>query len=272
MARNYFAQNSELNWDVKPTEIIVNGKTAPNNFALVRSDNNEILDIHKNSYNPYYNVEFKSMLDDLQKITNFTNLTYQEYKGGRVILGYLENSEEKSTINGFDVNKYLVLGNTHDGSKGIFLGTSDIMLRCMNQFGHIIKSNVIRHTKNNFARIDDLKNAYEIYFKELEATELMYKKMIKINVDQTLLDSLTKRLFDAKGEEISTRKLNQILDFTDSYRKESKDLGENLFGFFHATTHYTTHKIKGENTFGNLFGTQNKLNQLSFDMCHEILR
>ena len=100
MARNYFASETELNWDVKPTEIIVNGVIAPNNFALVRSDNNEILEIHKQSYNPFYNVEFKSLLDDLQKITGFENLAFQEYKGGKTILGYLENNKTDVQING----------------------------------------------------------------------------------------------------------------------------------------------------------------------------
>jgi Domain of unknown function (DUF932) len=270
---NFKAETTDLLWDVKPCEISVNGVIAPDNYALVRTDNSKILEIHKNSYNPFYNVEFRSLMDDLQKITGFENLTYSEFKGGNVVLGYLENNKGDMQVNGFDVNKYLVLGNSHDGSKGIFLGTSEIMIRCMNAFGKILKSNVVRHTKNNFSRIDDLKRAYEVYFKETEKMQEIYTKMNKIQIDQTLIDLVTKRMFDVDNteEKISTRKENQILDFHASIKTETNDLGNNLFGLFHGMTHYTTHKLKGENVAGNLFGTASKINEKGFQAIAELI-
>ncbi len=273
MPRNYFKTDSNLNWDVVQTPITVNNNVVPSHFALTRNDNNEILQIHKQSYNPFMNIEFKKLLDEMQKITNFSNMSFQEYKGGNIVLGYLENNSKDSLkVNGFDVNKYLVLGNSHDGSKGIFLGTSEIMLRCMNQFGHIVKSDIIKHTKNNSSKIDELKKAYESYFIELEKMTTIYNKMSKINIDKTLMESLTKRLFDvAENEEISTRKSNLIFDFQTSLAKETNELGNNAFGFFHGVTHYTTHKLHGENSFGNLFGTANKLNAKGLNMVMELV-
>ena len=211
MARNYFAKETDLTWDVKPSEIIVNNQIVKSHYALVRSDNNNVLEIHKDSYNPFYNIEFRSLLDDLQKITGFEELTYQEFKEGKVVLGYLKNNQKDVSINGFNVDQYLVLGNTHDGTKGIFLGTSEIMLRCMNQFGRIVKSNVIKHTKNNFTKIDELKRAYEIYFSQLETLKDTYKKMKQVSIDPILIEAITKRIFEVETtQEISTRKLNQI--------------------------------------------------------------
>jgi hypothetical protein len=273
MARNYFAKTTELNYDVQKTDVIVNGQISSDHFALSRSDNYQLLEIHKNSYNPFYNSEFKAILDDLQNITGFENLTYSEFKDGRVVLGYLENNKTDVIVNGFNIDRYLVLGNTHDGTKGIFLGTSEIMLRCMNQFGKIIKSNVIKHTKNKGARLDELKRAYEVYFSEIQTLNEVYKKMSKIEIDTILLESLTKRLFDVENiEEMSTRKSNQINDFNNSYRIESKDLGNNLFAFFNATTHYTTHVMNtNNNVFGNLFGTQAKLNEKAINLTLELI-
>lgn len=273
MPRNYFATESNLLWDVVQTPIVVNEKIVPSHFALTRNDNNEILQIHKKSYNPFMNVEFRLLLDDMQKITGFENMSFQEYKDGNVVLGYLENnSKEALKVNGFDVNKYLVLGNSHDGSKGIFLGTSEIMLRCMNQFGHIVKSDIIKHTKNNSGKIDDLKRAYESYFIELEKMTLVYAKMAKVTIDKGLMESLTKRLFDvAENEEISTRKSNLIFDFQTSLARETNELGNNGFGFFHGATHYTSHKLKGENVFGNMFGTANKINEKALGLVLELV-
>jgi hypothetical protein len=275
MARtNPFAQDSNLSWDVVKTPITVGQTVIDSHYALVRDDNQKVLQIHKDSYNPMFNKEFRNLLDEMQKITGFENMKFQEYKEGNVILGYLENNSGESNlkINGFDVDKYLVLGNSHDGSKGIFLGTSEIMLRCMNQFGRIVKNNVIKHTKNNAHKIDELKRAYESYFIELERMTTVYAKLAKVNIDPLLMESLTKRLFDVnENEEISTRKSNQIFDFQTSLVKETKDLGQNGFGFFHGVTHYTTHTLKGENVFGNMFGTANTMNEKALEMVMELI-
>lgn len=274
---NHLATNStELNWDVKPTEIYHGDKQIINgNYALIRSDNQKVLEIHKDSYNPFYNVEFKALLDDLQKISGFENLTYSEFKEGKIVLGYLQNnSTNECKVNGFDVNKYLVLGNSHDGSKGIFLGTSEVMIRCTNAFGQILKSNVIKHTKNNFRRIDELKQAFEVYHKQNEILANLYVKMNKISIDQSLIDMVTKRMFDVDNNEekqISTRKDNQILDFHNSIKTETNDLGNNVFGLFHGMTHYTSHKLKGENVVGNLFGTASKMNEKGFQAIRELV-
>lgn len=269
---NYFAQDTKLNWDAVKTPITVKGNEIDSHFALLRSDNDKLLHVHKSSYNVFENSEFRKLLDEMQKITGFENMAYQEYKDGKVVLGYLENNQNDLKVNGFDVNKYLVLGNSHDGTKGIFLGTSELMLRCMNQFGKIVKSDVIKHTKNNSSKIDDLKRAYEFYFNSLEKLTEQYTKMKNVSIDKSLIEALTKRLFDIdNNEEVSTRKNNQVEEFNLSLMKETKDLGQNAFGFFHGVTHYTTHNIKGNNVMGNLFGTANKLNEKAFELVSELI-
>ncbi len=271
MPRNYFAKESNLIWDVVKTPIVVNGSEIDSHYALARDDNNSILNIHRESYNPFTNKEFRNLMDDMQKITGFENMTFQEFKQGKVVLGYLENVN-KVKVNGYDTNNFMVIGNSHDGSKGIFLGTSEIMLRCMNQFGKIVNTNIIRHTKNNGSKIDDLKRAYERYFVELENMNIVYSKMKKVDISSELLEGLTKRLFDiSENEEVSTRKSNQLFDFNNSVMKETAELGMNGFGFFNATTHYTTHTIKADNVFGNMFGQANKLNQKALDLVLELV-
>lgn len=268
---NHFAQETDLLWDVTKQPVIINGNEIDSHYALIRDDNSKVIEIHKQSYNPFFNKEFRLLLDEMQKITGFENMKYQQFKDGNIVLGYLENTNDVK-VNGFNVNKYLVLGNSHDGTKGIFLGTSEIMLRCLNQFGKIVRNNVIKHTKNNSSKIDDLKKAYESYFMELEVMTKTYAKMHNVSIDKTLMESLTKRLFDVKeNEEISTRKTNQIFDFNTSLAKETKELGMNAFGFFHATTHYTTHVLKGENVVGNLFGTANTLNHKAMSLVMELV-
>lgn len=269
------AINSNLDWDLKPTDIIVNDTILDSHYALVRDDNKKVLCLHKNSYNPYYNREFKGLLEDFQKITNFENIKYQEYKGGRIVLGYLENTQGTINIGGHDIKQYLVLGNGHDGSKGIFLGTSELMLRCMNQFGKILTNNVVYHTKNNAGRIDAMKRAYEIYFKELENTKVVYEKLSKVTIDQGLLDSLRSRLFelDTKSdkEEITANLNNKLIKFNHSLQHELPVLGNNLFGFMQSVTHYTPHTVTGDKVFGNFLGASSKLNERAYELVTELI-
>jgi hypothetical protein len=60
-------------------------------------------------------------------------------------------------------------------------------------------------------------------------------------------------------------------EFNASIVSETKDLGTNLFGLFHAVTHYTTHKVKGENVFGNLFGTVYNMNEKASQFVAELV-
>lgn len=272
MARNYFATETNLDWELKRETIQVNGNSIDSHFALTRSDSGKVLQLHKNSYVPFFNSDFKRLLEDMQKITGFENLKYQEFKDGNIILGYLKNDKDEISVNGFRIDKYMVLGDTRDGSKGTFLGKCEEMIRCLNQYGSIIKSNIIKHTKNSYHRLDELKMAYEQYFMELEAQEKLFKSLSEISIDKNLMESLTKRLFDVKeNEEISIRKSNQMFEFGNSLAKETADLGKNAFGFFHATTHYTTHVLKGENVVGNLFGTANAMNQKALNLVSELV-
>jgi hypothetical protein len=62
-----------------------------------------------------------------------------------------------------------------------------------------------------------------------------------------------------------------MIDFQNSINIETADLGNNLFGLFNSVTHYTTHKLKNENTFGNLFGTANKINEKAYDLVLELI-
>jgi len=214
------------------------------------------------------------MYETLANVSGFNPTGFMEAKGGNVVLGYLQNNQGTQTINGHDVNEFLVLGNTFDGSKGIFVGTSSQMIRCMNQWGKIVKSNIIKHTKNNGFKIEELQKAYEVYFKDKEKTNEIFAKMAKINIDADILEALTLRLFEAdtKHEKVSTRKTNQMDAFSTSVAKETADLGMNLFGFFNSVTHYTTHQTNQKETvFGNLTGTNEKLNSRAFELALEMV-
>ena len=56
-----------LEWDVKETPIHVNNEVVDTHKALVHSTNKNIIAIHKASYSPMHNAEFKTIVEDFCK-------------------------------------------------------------------------------------------------------------------------------------------------------------------------------------------------------------
>jgi hypothetical protein len=271
MARHEFFKGSELDWEVNVQPVLVGGIETTSYKGLTRSDNGLILDIHKESYNPFLNKDLIELYENIANVSGFAPMGFQEAKDGRMILGYLQNQSDTTQM-GHKVNEYLVIGNSHDGSKGTFLGSSSLMIRCMNQFGRILRTDIVKHTVNRDLKLDAIKRNFEIYFEAKLKENDIYNKLAKVSIDSDLLEALTLRLFDIEEREgASTRKLNQIEKFDLSVRTETSELGLNLFGFFNSVTHYTTHATNQKETvFGNLIGTNESLNTKAYKMVLEM--
>lgn len=129
--------------------------------ALVHSVSNEALSIMSDSYNPLSIKDFKEITNKLQKVSGFELEKQQVWKGGRVVLSYLKNNADVKTIAGFPTNNYLVFGTSYNGISQTFLGSSSVLIRCMNSFGRISKDNKIRHTINADVKINELVSSIE---------------------------------------------------------------------------------------------------------------
>lgn len=267
---------TDLNWEVKQSKLYTaDGQQVENYQVIQRSDNNNILHVAKESYTPTSNAKFKNLVKSISDFGGFELKGFGEYAGGKKVLAYMQNIE-KPKIQGYDFHEYLIVGNGHDGQTPLFIATSNIMLRCRNQFGKYLSSArsqglVVYHTKHQDAYITDIKAIFENYYLETKELYELYDNLSKVKIDKTLMDSLTKRLLDAEEEEISTRKKNQIDSIMLSVKKETSVLGDTAFGYFNGITHYTTHTIEKNNVLGNLYGVAGKLNQRALELVKELV-
>jgi hypothetical protein len=213
-------------------------------------------------------------VEKLSQMTGFGIAGYSDFKGGRKVLGYLK-ADKMQKLLGWEMENYMVIGNSHDGTTGFFIGTSEIMIRCMNQFSRISQNLKAYHTKNNIVRIDELVGMFKQYQQEQQALYEKMKQYKKIKVDEHIISALTERLFriESGHEEISTRKMKLTLEFKNSLDREMADLGQNLFGLFQGVTHYTTHvKKTKEDVFGNILGQNAKMNNRAMVFCDALVK
>lgn len=275
---------SALNWEVETKSIFLNQEPTDNPvytkckdyLAVTRNDTKSILHIAKKSYTPTSNGTFKKLAIDLSNYSGWDIVGYNEFSGGKKILAYLKNNNLRTLSSGFEFQDYLVIGNGHDGTTPLFVGTTNIMLRCQNQFSKIIKNKntkVVYHTKNQEAKIHDLRDFFEAYFLEVEDLYSDYETLSKVKISKEIIDSLVNRLVkvDEVEEKLSTRKQNLITSINHSIERECNDIGYNLFGLLNGITHYTTHVFKGKNVVGNYFGSANKMNNEAFEFVSEFI-
>ena len=83
---------------------------------------------------------------------------------------------------GQDVKDFLIIGNSHDTSSKLFVGTSNYMYRCENQFSSKIRNIEWKHTKVfdiDFLNIHDIIHSYEDGRREL------YEKMARLKFSKS---------------------------------------------------------------------------------------
>ena len=259
----------QLRWDIKVGPVMVGKSKADNYQGIVRSDNGSIISIMKNSYSPLTNKEFLDITKKMSETTKFGVKGFVDFRGGRRVVAYLENTKGNIKIGDHPIKDYMILGNSFDGSTPFVIGTTSILIRCQNQFTRLfreLKDNQlakIRHTGTKDVKIQELLQYVEQYYSGRDEMYRNFEKMRKVKIDDKIrnemLDMILK-IDDRTG--ISTRKENTLKEVENAIKKETSVLGNNLWGLFNGITYYTTHEVDSKTkVFGNVFGKVARYNE-----------
>lgn len=263
----------KLSFEIQETPVLYNyaGEVVnSNSHKAIISEHGNLLSVMKNSYNPMYNSDFMESVDRMSEISGFDLKGYSEFKGGRVVLGFLKNNSDSFSIGDHKIEDYLVLGSSHDGTWPFFIGTSTMLIRCTNAFSQISKMERVRHTKSAPKRREELFQALQIYFAHRKQMYENLEKMMYVKVDQSIIEDAQNYILQVSNEDrmdnkISTRKMNQMEMLTSDMISEMNDVGYNAFGLFQGVTKYTSHTVKQkEEVFGNIFGTVAHVNDRAY--------
>lgn len=269
-----------FNWEVIENPVFINGIQHPKKKALMRSDTGAILSINSNRYRVFSNQKFERLIDRLVNLSGFEFMGYEEFQNGKRVLGFLKNTRPNLKICGQAVKDYLVIGNSHDGSSKIFIGTSNFIFRCENQFTEKIRTYELTHIHELDFSDQDLTRLLDVYehsrrnyYRSMEQLSLvpLTNEMVKELVNKLLQ---TEQNAFAKSEVVNRYPMNDQMTnkermFRESIVKETAALGNNLWGLFNGVTYYATHHINS-NSFLNSNGASLEFNQKGLDICLDL--
>ena len=268
---------NNLSWEVIERPLFSENQPIHGYKALFRSDTNELLHVAKNTYTHTPNERFLETVHKISNITGFPIELYDEVAKGKKVIAFLKCTDP-ITVNGYKFKDYLMVGNSHDGSTGFFVGNSNIMVRCENRFTKQFRNLQVLHTKHHDIRIDNLSNSFDDFAKQRQRFYNRFSQYIDYEIVEDHKIKLVNALAEVTPLEIeqpqtlSSRKANIITDIHRSINTETAELGNNLFGLFNGITHYTTHtKLQKEPVFCNAFGTVAEFNNKALNFCETLI-
>ncbi|PWK27177.1 uncharacterized protein DUF932 [Arcicella aurantiaca] len=267
-------ENNKLPWEIVERPIYSNYNEIEGYKAIFRDDTETVLNVAKSTYTPVTNERFFQVVNFLSQYTKFPLKDFGEVDGGKKVLAFLQVTEPLKIL-GYDFKDYLMIGNSHDGSTGFFIGNSNMMVRCSNRFTKHFRNIEIRHTTNLQEKIENLLTYFQNhYMNERAEMKNTFEKWSGVDIDEEVKTMLVERLVNLKHEEradnsiISVRKKNLMKMINLSIVEETNALGNNLFGLFNGVTHYTTHTRKNrQQIFCNALGGANEINQTAYKFC-----
>jgi hypothetical protein len=273
-----------LSWDIetRPVSFQKGGQIiSDENYKLItRNDTDSVLSVMSKNYVPMTNEDFMESTQRMVEVSGMPLVGFQEFMGGKVVFGVLKNNQENFKVGQkYPIEDYLILGSSFNGEKPFFVGTSTILLRCMNAFSRINILETVRHTKNGPQRRETLFQYVETYMKQRTELYSKFDLMLEQEVKNIERDLFVKQvlgipILPEDGKDFHKRTQTRIEGLTNAIEGEMKDLGNNVFGLFQGVTKYTTHDLKTRNggPFGNIMGTANEINQRAIQLCSKMVQ
>lgn len=264
---------TNLNWTVRQEELqTISGISVPNKKAIVREDNNTIVGVHSDGYQPYQNYELMDLLHQVSGRTGLEVHRGGDFKGGGRI--YVQLKGNDLTLGNDRIEGYLTGVNSFDGSTSLSFGHSNTTISCMNTFFRVMKGlqHKVRHTKSMSLKVEDICRSLDIVLEEEKETFRIITQLSETRFDDLLKEKVTRKLFNIKPEvslynsdELSTRTWNNLSRFYIDLNGEIQQKGDNMWGLFSGVTKYTTHSYsKNDNTEAKLFGGVGQVEQEIF--------
>ncbi len=271
-----FDTGNLFSWDVQPATIFDRyGRQLTGWKSLDRTDTCESIHIARDSYTPTTNARFSEAVQRLANYTGFSIAGTSELNEGRKVMAWLKG--ERADIAGFSNDRYMLIGNSHDGSSAFFFGHTHNMIRCANQFTQLDKKMKAYHTSTNSDQIRLMEENFRTFQQHEVRLKSYFEKFAGQKIEKRDRAALIRAIFDidenCAPDELSAQRQNQILALNQAIERERLDIGDNALMLFHAVTYYTTHiRKQKERAFGNAHGSVYDLNRRAFEFCAELTK
>lgn len=249
-----------LDWAVRKEEIQL--KIAPDlyvpGYATVREINQKIdvLGVVGPRYTPLQNTEAFNFFNPLVESGLVTLETAGSLSDGKKIwvMARINDNSDMSIVGDDTVRKFILLSNSHDGTTAVRCGFTPVRVVCANTLAMAHSTGEsqlirLRHSKSVVANLESLREVMNVANANFESTADQFRQLARKQISRADLEKYVKVCLEvnpnAKADEISTRKANQIADvislFESGRGMDMKGVKGTVWAAYNAVTEYLTH-------------------------------
>lgn len=230
---------------------------APHMYGTVRTDINAYLGTVGRKYHVFQNTEAFKFFDELVEEGEALYETVGALGKGSKVFITAKLPEYMSVGDGDNIDKYLLLYNTHDGSGAVRIFFTPVRVVCYNTLmlaleGARKTTFSIRHSANLSSKIKEARNALNIVNQYSHEIEDIFGSMTQVKLEEPQLQKYLAKIYLSKEQqeivankgikELSTRQTNIIGATLDCYyRAPGQNLAttrNTLYGAYNAVTAY----------------------------------
>lgn len=253
--------------------------------ALVRGDNNDTLSVMKDSYHVLQNKNAFAFFNPFVESGLASFETAGALRDGKVI--WVLASLNKAPIEvgkGDEVNKYLLLSNSHDGTLSVRVGFTPVRVVCNNTLTMShgdVNSKLLRikHSSKVADRLDEVQGIVNAMDAKFEATAEQYRALAGKTLNRKDFEQYVNVVFKLRpeGDEREKLRAQKMMEtitklFENGAGAHLKSAAGTQWGAYNAVTEYLTHdygKSDESRLYANWYGDVARTNSAAFDLAME---
>ncbi len=199
-----------LDWkvDLRPV-FLADGRPAPA-YATVRASDERLLGVVGPQYRPLQNSDSFEFFQPFLDLGEASIHTAGSLAGGKRVWVLAKlNRAPLSIAAGDDVEKYLLLSNSHDGTLAVRVGFTPVRVVCANTLAMAHGSDAsklirVRHTAGTLRSLAAIRDVMETANQEFEATAEQYRLLVRRDICAADLRKYVKQVFtipEDRGQE-----------------------------------------------------------------------
>lgn len=245
----------KLRWTVSKKELHLPDGTPTGFYGVVRDDTNDVFTTVKKGYEPVQNSRMAELLVKIAEKSGYGIHNGGGLRDGARVYIQLKTGLDIPSIgkSGTKVEGFVTGVNTHDGTKSLGFGNSNITIVCQNTFNMAYSQveNKYRHTASIHERVDGYINQLERLRKEADNIYKKFEVFAERPATEKEIELIVKSITGYEHDkENSSYVKNRAGDLLASISDQMIVHGETLWGLFSGVTHYTTHKSPKPNREG----------------------
>ena len=250
----YALSAAGLDWTVRRSTVHLNdGTVIPEKRAIVRDSDGAVLGVVGETYHPLQNVDAFRFFDPIIQDGRGHYETAGSLRGGRIVWVLARLNETFEPVAGDPVCPYVMLANSHDGSRAVQARFTPIRVVCNNTLTAALardaspdRAQNVRHLSRMHAHLGEAQRTLGLISANLEATVEIYRAFAERQLRSAEIEAYLRSVVpDNRKAARHTRTENirtDIMTLIESGRgTEIPGVRGTLWGAYNAVTEYVDH-------------------------------